>query len=131
MTKLLTLVPLLLILLAVPAFSGALKKRAFHQKSHILTPYSSPKNLIEVKLTKKELEPQQRAEFLAQLVELHKTIRTNKKDKGGIFLEKTKTETSSIHQLPISNFRNLQVLFLMILWLKQVIVSRRYLHWRA
>ena len=114
MTKLLTLVPLLLLLLAVPTFSGTLKKRASHQKSHILAPYSSSKNLIEVKLTKKELAPQQRAEFLTQLTELHKTIRTNKNDKGNIFLQKAKTETSSIHQLPISNFKNLQVSFLMV-----------------
>ena len=111
MTKLLTLVPILLLLLAVPTFSSALKKRAFHQKSHILTPYSSSKNLIEVKLTKQELPPQQRAEFLAKLTELHKTIRTNKNEKGDIFLQKAKTGTSSIHQLPISNFKNLHVLF--------------------
>lgn len=114
MRKLFTLVPLLL--LAVLASSSALKKRAFHQKSHILNPYSSPNNLIQVKLTKQELPPQKRAEFITQLTQLHQTIRTNKNNKGDIFLEKAKTETSSIHQLPISNYKNLQVSFLITLF---------------
>jgi ABC-type transport system involved in cytochrome bd biosynthesis fused ATPase/permease subunit len=109
MKKLLVLAVLLLFLVISPTISSTLKKNALHKKTHILNPYKN--NLFEITLTKRELPPHQKAEFIAQLAELHKNIRANKDEKAGIFLEKTATSTTSIHQIPVENYKNLQVSF--------------------
>ena len=103
MKKFLTFVTLLLVFVTIlPAFSKSLKKKA-----HVLNPYT--KNLIQVKLTKKELPPQQKALFIAKLTEIQKVMKADKEEKHSSFLQKTNSKSTSNHELTLANFKNLQV----------------------